>query len=80
MTKLVHVVVRFHSWQLTIKFITMSKIKFTYNKVYNYVKGKSVVDLIFETIAFGVLLPIALTGIVFMFYQVIFNGVTIWRR
>ncbi len=55
----------------------MSKIKFTYNKVYNYVKGKSVVDLIFETIAFGVLLPIALTGIVFMFYQVIFNGVTI---
>ena len=55
----------------------MSKIKFTYNKVYNYVKGKSVVDLIFETIAFGVLLPMALTGIVFMFYQVIFNGVTI---
>ena len=55
----------------------MSKIKFTYNIVYNYVKGKSVVDLIFETIAFGVLLPIALTGIVFMFYQVIFNGVTI---
>ena len=29
----------------------MSKIKFTYNKVYNYVKGKSVVDLIFEVLA-----------------------------
>ncbi len=55
----------------------MSKLKFTYNKVYNYVKGKSVVDLIFETIAFGVLMPMAITGICFMFYQIIFNGVTI---
>ena len=55
----------------------MSKLKFTYNKVYNYVKGKSVVDLIFETIAFGVLLPMALVGITFMWYQIIF--VMIWK-
>tara|TARA_B100000925_G_C21955861_1_gene451153 strand:- start:1081 stop:1248 length:168 start_codon:yes stop_codon:yes gene_type:complete len=55
----------------------MSKIKFTYNKLYNYVKGKSVIELIYETIAFGVLMPMAITGIVFMFYQIIFNGVTI---
>ena len=36
----------------------MSKIKFTYNKVYNYVKGKPVVELVFEGIAFGILLPL----------------------
>lgn len=53
----------------------MSKIKFTYNKVYNYVKGKSVVDLIFEVLAFGILLPLAVTGITFMSYQIIFVGV-----
>jgi len=44
----------------------MSKIKFTYNKVYNYVKGKSVVELMFETLAFGVLMPLAVSGILFM--------------
>ena len=33
----------------------MSKIKFVQNKVYNYVKGKSVVELAFELLAFGVL-------------------------
>ncbi len=53
----------------------MSKIKFTYNKVYNYVKGKSVVELVFETLAFGVLLPLAVIGITFMSYQIIFVGV-----
>ena len=26
----------------------MSKIKFTYNKMYNYVKGRSVVELFFD--------------------------------
>jgi hypothetical protein len=56
----------------------MSKLKFTYNKVYNYVKGKSVVDLIFETIAFGVLLPMALIGISFMWYHIIF--VMVWKN
>ena len=44
----------------------MSKIKFVQNKVYNYVKGKSVVELMFETLAFGVLMPLAVTGILFM--------------
>ena len=44
----------------------MSKIKFTYNKVYNYVKGKSVIELIFEGVAFGVLMPMAVSGILFM--------------
>ncbi len=44
----------------------MSKIKLTYNKVYNYVKGKSVVELMFETLAFGVLMPLAVSGILFM--------------
>ena len=32
--------------------------KFHFNKVYKYVKGKSIVDLFFETIAFGVLMPL----------------------
>ena len=44
----------------------MSKIKFTYSKVYNYVKGKSVVELAFELLAFGVLMPMAVSGILFM--------------
>lgn len=44
----------------------MSKIKFTYNKVYNYIKGKSVIELIAEAIAFGFLMPLAITGILFM--------------
>ena len=44
----------------------MSKIKFVQNKVYNYVKGKSVVELIFEALAFGVLMPMAVSGILFM--------------
>jgi hypothetical protein len=55
----------------------MSKIKFTYNKVYNYVKGKSVVELAFELLAFGFLMPLAILGITFMSYQIIFNGLTI---
>jgi len=55
----------------------MSKIKFTYNKVYNYVKGKSVFELICEVYAFGFLLPLAVMGIAFMSYQIMFNGLTI---
>ena len=69
--------VRFSPCQLTIKIITMSKIKFTYNKVYNYVKGKPVFELICEAVAFGFLLPLAVMGITFMSYQIIFNGLTI---
>ena len=55
----------------------MSKIKFVQNKVYNYVKGKSVTELVFEVAAFGFLLPLAVLGITFMSYQIMFNGVTI---
>ena len=44
----------------------MSKIKFVQNKVYNYVKGKSVTELAFELLAFGVLMPMAVSGILFM--------------
>jgi len=44
----------------------MSKIKFVQNKVYNYVKGKSVVELTLELLAFGVLMPMAVSGILFM--------------
>jgi len=34
--------------------------------VYNYVKGKSVTELAFELLAFGVLMPMAVSGILFM--------------
>ena len=44
----------------------MSKIKFTYNKVYNYVKGKSVVEIVAEVVAFGFLMPLAISGILFI--------------
>ena len=43
-------------------------IKFHFNKVYKYVKGKSVVELMFETIAAG-LGMLAVTGITFMIYM-----------
>jgi hypothetical protein len=55
----------------------MSKIKFVQNKVYNYVKGKSVIQVVADVVAFGFLLPLAVMGITFMSYQVMFNGVTI---
>ena len=46
----------------------MSKIQFTYNKVYKYIKGKSVIELFFEAIAAG-LGTLAVTGITFMIYM-----------
>ena len=55
----------------------MSKIKFVQNKVYNYVKGKSIFQVVADVVAFGFLLPLAVIGITFMSYQVMFNGVTI---
>ena len=51
--------------------------KFHLNKLYKYTKGKSVFQVIAEIYAFGFLMPLAIIGICFMFYQVIFNGVTI---
>jgi len=53
----------------------MSKIKLSYNKVYNYVKGKSVVELIWEFYAFGILMPLAFSGIIFMTFMIITEGV-----
>ena len=57
----------------------MSKFKFRgfIPAVKNYVKSKSIFEVIAEVFAFGFLAPLAITGIAFMFYQVIFNGVTI---
>jgi len=49
----------------------MNKIKFVYNKVYNYTKGKSIVEIIAQVYAFAVLLPAAITGIIFMFFMLI---------
>jgi hypothetical protein len=57
----------------------MSKIKFRgfIPAVQNYVKSKPVFEVIMEIFAYGFLAPLAIGGIVFMTYQVIFNGVTI---
>ena len=49
----------------------MSKIKFTYNKVYKYIKGKSVLELILEIYAYGFLMPLAIFGITFMWYMLL---------
>ena len=49
----------------------MSKIKFVYNKVYNYTKGKSIVEIVARVYAFAVLLPAAISGILFMFFMII---------
>jgi len=46
-------------------------IKFNLNKAYNYVKGKSVVELMFEFIAFGILAPMAFSGIAFMIFMLV---------
>ncbi len=54
----------------------MSKIKFTYNKVYKYIKGKNVVELVFEAIAFGFLLPLVVIGITVLTYHLMINGVS----
>ena len=43
-------------------------IKFHFNKVYKYVKSKSVIELMFEGIAAG-LGTLAVTGITFMIYM-----------
>ena len=46
-------------------------IKFHLNKVYNYTKSKSVIELILDVLAFGVLLPMAVGGITFMIFALI---------
>ena len=47
----------------------MSKINFVYNKVYKYTKGKSIVEIVAIAWGFAVLLPTAVTGILFMFFM-----------
>lgn len=46
-------------------------IKFHLNKVYNYTKSKSVIEIFFDVLAFGVLLPMAISGITFMIFALI---------
>jgi hypothetical protein len=57
----------------------MSKFKFRgfIPAVQNYVKSKSIFEVIVEVFAYGFLAPLAISGTIFMAYQVIFNGVTI---
>ena len=40
--------------------------KFHFNKVYKYTQSKSVIEIIFDLLAFGLLMPMAVTGILFM--------------
>ena len=40
--------------------------KFHFNKVYKYTQSKSIVEIIFDVLAFGLLMPMAVTGILFM--------------
>ena len=70
---MVHECVRFTLWQLTIKFITMSKIKFTYNKVYNYVTNTHPLTMLMDTIVAG-LGVVAFTGIGMLIYHITVNG------
>ena len=53
----------------------MNKIKFVRNKVYKYVTNTHPVHIFFDMLASGLGI-MAVTGITFMFYQIIFNGVT----
>jgi len=51
----------------------MSKIKFTYNKVYNYVKGRSVGELIFDGWCVA-LFGIMITGWTSLVFNMITKG------
>ena len=52
----------------------MSKIKFVQNKVYNYVKSKPVFELICETVAFGIFIPMITLGIINILIHVATHG------
>ena len=52
----------------------MSKIKFVQNKVYNYVKSKQIFELICETVAFGIFIPMITLGIINILIYVATNG------
>ena len=54
-----------------LKLITMSKIKFVHNKVYNYVKGKSIVEIAMDGVC------VALFGLVITGWSAfVFNFIT----
>jgi len=44
-------------------------------KIRKYVKSKPLLQVIAEIYGLGVLLPMSVSGILFMFYQLIFVGV-----
>ncbi len=52
----------------------MSKIKLTYNKVYNYVKGRSVVELFFDGMCVA-LFAIMITGWTSFVFHLITKGI-----
>jgi len=52
----------------------MSKIKFTYNKVYNYVKGRSVVELFFDGMCVA-LFGLFITGWTSFVFNLITKGI-----
>ena len=39
--------------------------------MYNYTKSKSVIEIFFDVLAFGILLPMAVSGITFMIFALI---------
>jgi hypothetical protein len=53
----------------------MSKIKFTYNKVYKYITNTHPIHILFDTIAVG-LGTIAFTGISFMIFMLVTGQIT----
>ena len=53
----------------------MSKIKFTYNKMYNYITNTHPIHIFFDTIAVS-LGTLAFTGISFMIFMLVTGQVT----
>ena len=46
-------------------------IKFHFNKVYNYTKGKSILELIAVAFTYGFLMPLAISGILLSIFALI---------
>ena len=56
-------------------FNIITMFKFHFNKVYNYTKGKSVIELIALAWAFGVLLPMFIVGLGLVITHMLTYGV-----
>ena len=54
----------------------MSKIKFVHNKVYNYVKGRSVGEMLLDGFCAS-LFALATVGLTSVIYNIMFNSPTI---